>query len=87
MKNKRKPTEILVLTDGYSFSAASLYIKYLQKQGGAVVVGYSGNSYDDSIFDGITYPGFVRLSPPFWEHAFSFDSSPTFHHMSATLER
>ena len=30
MKNKRKPTEILVLTDGYTFSAAALYIKYLQ---------------------------------------------------------
>ena len=56
MKNKRKPTEILVLTDGYSFSAASLYIKYLQKQGGAVVVGYSGNSYDDSIFDASQSP-------------------------------
>ena len=56
MKNKRKPTEILVLTDGYSFSAASLYIKYLQKQGGAVVIGYSGNSYDDSIFDASQSP-------------------------------
>ena len=56
MKNKRKPTEILVLTDGYSFSAASLYIKYLQKQGGAVVVGYSGNAYDESTFDASQSP-------------------------------
>ena len=29
MKNKRKPTEILLLTDGYSFSTTALYIKYL----------------------------------------------------------
>ena len=56
MKNKRKPTEILVLTDGYSFSAASLYIKYLQKQGGAVVVGYSGNIFNDSTFDSSQSP-------------------------------
>ena len=56
MKNKRKPTEILVLTDGYSFSAASLYIKYLQKQGGAVVVGYFGNIFDESIFDASQSP-------------------------------
>ena len=33
MTKKRKPTEILVLTDGYSFSAADLYITYLQKNG------------------------------------------------------
>ena len=56
MKNKRKPTEILVLTDGYSFSAASLYIKYLQKMGGAVVVGFSGNIYDETAFDSSQSP-------------------------------
>ena len=56
MKNKRKPTEILVLTDGYSFSAASLYIKYLQKQGGAVVVGYFGDIFDESAFDASQSP-------------------------------
>ena len=33
LTNNRKPTDILVLTDGYSFSAAGLYIKYLQKNG------------------------------------------------------
>jgi hypothetical protein len=51
MKNKRKPTEILVLTDGYSFSAAGLYIKYLQKIGGAIVAGYYGNPNSKFIFD------------------------------------
>ena len=56
MKHKRKPTEILVLTDGYSFSAASLYIKYLQKQGGAIVAGYSGNIFSDDIFDSSQSP-------------------------------
>ena len=56
MKYKRTPTEIIVLTDGYSFSAASLYIKYLQKQGGALVLGYSGNIYNESIFDSSQSP-------------------------------
>ena len=56
MKNKRKPTEIIVLTDGYSFSAASLYIKYLQKQGGALVIGYSGDIYNESTFDSSQSP-------------------------------
>ena len=43
MKNKRKPTEILVYTDGYSFSAASLYLKILKKNGGAIIAQYLGN--------------------------------------------
>ena len=43
MKNKRKPTEILVYTDGYSFSAASLYLKYLKENGGAIIAQYLGN--------------------------------------------
>ena len=43
MKNKRKPTEILVYTDGYSFSAASFYLKYLKQYGGAIIAQYLGN--------------------------------------------
>ena len=43
MNNKRKPTEILVYTDGYSFSATSLFLKYLHKNGGGIIAGYLGN--------------------------------------------
>ena len=42
-KNPRKPTDILVYTDGYSFSAASLFLKYLHNLGGGIIVGYLGN--------------------------------------------
>ena len=56
MNNKRKPTEILILTDGYSFSAASLYIKYLQKMGGALVAGYFGHPYINDVFDSSQSP-------------------------------
>ena len=52
LKNKRKPTEILVFTDGYSASAASLFTKTLQNYGGAITVGYNGNPVSDDIFDG-----------------------------------
>ena len=43
MNNKRKPTEILILTDGYTFSAASLFLQYLQKSGGGIIASYMGN--------------------------------------------
>lgn len=56
MKNKRKPTEILVLTDGYSYSSSAFYIKYLQKMGGAIVAGYSGNPYSSEEFDSSQSP-------------------------------
>ena len=50
MKNKRKPNEILLLTDGSSLSGASIMIKYLQKSGGAIVAGYMGNPLRDNIY-------------------------------------
>ena len=40
MKNKRKPTEILILTDTSSNSAGSILIKYLQKSGAAIIARY-----------------------------------------------
>ena len=38
----RKPTDIIVFTDGYSFSATSIFIKDLQETGNAIIVGYNG---------------------------------------------
>ena len=52
LKNKRKPTDILIFTDGYSASSASLFTKSLQNEGGAIIVGYNGNPLSNSIFDG-----------------------------------
>ena len=42
-KNIRKPNEIIIFTDGYSFSAASYLIKGTQLRKGAIIVGYGGN--------------------------------------------
>ena len=52
IKNKRKPTEILIYTDGFSFSAESLYMKYLKENGGGIITQYLGNSNKkNEIFD------------------------------------
>ena len=52
MNNKRKPTEILVYTDGYSFSAGSFFLKYLKENGGAIITQYLGNpKKSEEIFD------------------------------------
>ena len=51
LKNKRKPTEILIFTDGYSASSASLFTKSLQNEGGAIIAGYNGNPASSDVFD------------------------------------
>ena len=43
LKNPRKPTDIIVYTDGYSFSAGAMLTKYLQYYGGAITAGYFPN--------------------------------------------
>ena len=42
----RKPNEIIVFTDGVSYSATSMLIKNLQESGNAIIVGYNGNPSD-----------------------------------------
>jgi hypothetical protein len=45
---KRKPTEIIIFTDGFSYSCTSTFIKYLQNYGSAIIVGYLGNPSNES---------------------------------------
>ena len=51
-KHIRKPNEIIIFTDGLSYSATSIFIKETQIMGGAIIVGYNGNpklaSFDSS---------------------------------------
>lgn len=55
LKNPRNPTDIIVYTDGFSFSATSLLFKFLQYYGGCISVGYFPNPnlpkeyYDSSL--------------------------------------
>ena len=39
----KKPTDIIIFTDSYSYSSTSGFIKGFQSTGGAIVVGYNGN--------------------------------------------
>ena len=45
----KKPTEILIFTDSFSFSSASTLIKGFQNIGGAIIVGYFGNPTKEGI--------------------------------------
>ena len=57
LQNLRKPTEILVYTDGYSISAAGAFMKYLQYNGGAITAGYFSNPNKNKIpFDSGSNP-------------------------------
>ena len=55
--NAKRPTDIIIFTDGFSFSATSLFIKGFQKAGGAITVGFNGNpQLSDDLFDASQSP-------------------------------
>ena len=60
-ENLKRPTDIIVFTDSFSFSATSSFIKGLQNSGGAVIVGYFGNPKikGTSLFDASQSPSTV----------------------------
>lgn len=52
IKNKRNPTDILVYTDGFTYSAAAMFIKYLNYNGGGITSGYFLNpNLENKTFD------------------------------------
>ena len=55
----KKPTEILIFTDSFSYSSTSFFIKDLQDVGGAITVGYKGNPKSDEVFDASHSPSCV----------------------------
>ena len=58
-----KPNEIIVFTDGFSYSATSVLIKNLQESGNAIIVGYNGNPSEkkkNEKFDSSQSPSAVR---------------------------
>ena len=52
----KKPTEILIFTDFFSFSTTSYFIKGLQETGGAIIVGYKGNPKSNENLDASLSP-------------------------------
>lgn len=58
-KHIRKPNEIIIYTDGYSYSATCDFIRHTQLKGGAIIVGYDGNPFLDT-FDASQSPSSVQ---------------------------
>ena len=61
--NLKRPTDIIIFTDTFSFSATSFFIKGLQETGSAIVVGYFGNPKCDEPMDASQSPSFVGNFP------------------------
>ena len=59
LKNIRKPNEIIIFTDGFSYSATSNLIKQTQLRKGAIIVGYGGDP-DETKFDASQSPTIVK---------------------------
>ena len=52
LKNKRKPTEIIIMTDSFAYSSASCFMKNAYKGGAGIIIGYNGNpNLSDDIYD------------------------------------
>ena len=58
----KKPTEILIFTDFYSYSTTSFFIKGLQETGGAIIVGYKGNPKSNETLDASLSPSGALIS-------------------------
>ena len=55
----KRPTDIIIFTDSYSFSATSFFIKGLQETGSVITVGYFGNPKSDEVMDASQSPSSV----------------------------
>jgi hypothetical protein len=56
----KRPTEIIIFTDSFSYSSTSFFIKGLQETGAAILVGYKGNPKSNAIFDASQSPSAVH---------------------------
>ena len=52
LKHKRKPTDIVIITDGFALSSASIFLKNAYKSGAGILVGYNINpNFPNDTFD------------------------------------
>ena len=65
----KKPHEIIIFTDGLSLGTTSMFIKGIQNNGGAVIVGYGGNP-KEIIFDSSQGPSTV-FTTDYWQDEIS----------------
>ena len=55
----KRPTDIIIFTDSFSYSSTSFFIKGLQETGSAILVGYKGNPKSDEFFEASHSPSAV----------------------------
>ena len=56
--NVKKPTDIIIFLDAYSYGAGSIFAKAIQNEGAAITVGFNGNPYlSKDLFDSSQSPG------------------------------
>jgi len=58
----RKPTEIIIFTNGYLSGISSLFIRDIQEFGNAIIVGYNGNPSKKEKFDASFSPSINQYS-------------------------
>ena len=74
LKNPRNPTDILIFTDGFTFSAGGIFTKFMQYYGGGITVGY----FPDPNIDFEKIPFDSGLSPTsILTHASLVEYNPT----------
>ena len=61
-KKERKPTKILIFTDGLLFGASSIFIKNIYQSGNAILVGYNGNPNNNNKFEASLSPSISNFS-------------------------
>ena len=61
-KNQRKPTEILIFTDGLLFGASSIFIKNIFESGNAILIGYNGNPNNKNKFEASLNPSISNFN-------------------------
>jgi len=59
LKNVRKPTDIIVATDGFCFSACSVFVLNTIRKGAAIVTGFGSTNPGDNLFVAAQCPSSV----------------------------
>jgi len=59
MKNPRKPTDLMVVTDGFCFSACSMFVYDVIHSGAAIVAGYGVTHPNDTLYAAAQCPSTV----------------------------
>jgi len=84
LKNTRKPTDIIVTTEGYCFSACSFFVNNIIRFGAAIVAGYGLTNPGDDLFVAAQCPSTVINPADYFkelrknsEYGLRFDTSIT----------